>query len=402
MAQRRREWRGCVFQPDGKPNLWIKVRVGPRDWRNKPTPFLPHQREQADALLAEVREEILAREAAMGGEAAPVTVRAWGRKWLSTREDYNGDDARILRLHVNPVIGDMLLAEVGSRHILELAQTWKGAPRTLRNRYSTTHSMFADAAVAGLIQVSPCILRRGKHLPTIEDADAEWRASAVFKRSELVTLITPTAAVEEDSTIVYSLLGLAGVRHGEMAGLRWRHYDPDREPLGSLLIATSYGRGRTKTKRTRIMPVHPLLASVLAQWKLTGWSRLMGRAPTDDDLVVPQPLQNPAGRRFGKRAHLQVGDDSRMRTKDHSWKRFARHLEDLKLRHRRIHDLRRTFISLARADGADRDVLRWGTHGRSGDIMDAYTEMDWKRLCGEVAKLKVARAGARRVVPMRR
>ena len=39
------------------------------------------------------------------------------------------------------------------------------------------------------------------------------------------------------------------------------------------------------------------------------------------------------------------------------------------LRHRRVHDLRRTGITLARQDGADKDVLRFCTHGGPEDIM---------------------------------
>jgi integrase len=50
---------------------------------------------------------------------------------------------------------------------------------------------------------------------------------------------------------------IAGLRHGEAAGLRWRHHDPDLEPLGRLLVATSYDTGRTKTDVTRRVPVHP-------------------------------------------------------------------------------------------------------------------------------------------------
>jgi len=63
---------------------------------------------------------------------------------------------------------------------------------------------------------------------------------------------------------------------------------------------------------------------------------------------------------------------------------------------RRIHDLRRTLISLARSDGAKKDILRLGTHGRDGDIMEAYTTLDWEALCLEVAKLRVERRRRRR------
>jgi hypothetical protein len=71
------------------------------------------------------------------------------------------------------------------------------------------------------------------------------------------------------------------------AGVRWRHYDPTLEPLGCLVIATSYDTGRTKTEVTRRVPVHTALGRILAAWKLSHWERIYGRAPAADDLVVP-------------------------------------------------------------------------------------------------------------------
>jgi hypothetical protein len=56
---------------------------------------------------------------------------------------------------------------------------------------------------------------------------------------------------------------------------------------------------------------------------------------------------------------------------------------------RRQHDARRSFISLARSDGARKDVLEWVTHGPRGDIVDLYTTLPWELLCAEVAKLKI-------------
>ncbi len=47
-----------------------------------------------------------------------------------------------------------------------------------------------------------------------------------------------------------------------MAPARWEHnprlhHDPNTPILGRLVVATPYGKGHTKTKRTRYMPVHP-------------------------------------------------------------------------------------------------------------------------------------------------
>jgi hypothetical protein len=70
-------------------------------------------------------------------------------------------------------------------------------------------------------------------------------------------------------------------------------------------------------------------------------------------------------------------------------KRFHQDLERLELRPRRQHDARRTFISLAIADGARKDILRWVTHGPEADIVDLYTTLPWHTLCEEVARLKI-------------
>ncbi len=46
-------------------------------------------------------------------------------------------------------------------------------------------------------------------------------------------------------------------------------------------------------------------------------------------------------------------------------------------------------ISLARADGASKDILETVTHGARGDVMDSYTTLPWAIVCVEVAKLRV-------------
>ena len=50
-------------------------------------------------------------------------------------------------------------------------------------------------------------------------------------------------------------------------------------------------------------------------------------------------------------------------------------------------------ISLARTDGARKDILELCTHTprKSGNTIDLYTTFPWEALCAEVAKLKVQR-----------
>ena len=257
--------------------------------------------------------------------------------------------------------------------------------------------LFRDAALEEVISATPCILRKTE-IGEIRDKVPGWRRGAVFTREEAETLISDDR-LPLDRRIFYAILVLAGVRHGEVAGLRWEHLDLGAEPLGRITVETSYDKGRTKTGVERLMPIHPTLASILAEWKLAGWESVMGRRPEPHDLVVPTP---PPGKGKGRRT--PAGE---MRDKEFSYKRWCGENGDggdlalLGLRHRRIHDMRRTFISLARSDGAAKDILRWGTHGRDGDIMDAYSEIEWQKLCAEVGKLKVTMSREARVVPLR-
>ena len=245
--------------------------------------------------------------------------------------------------------------------------------------------MFEDAVAEELIESNPCTLGRGE-LPKKADKDPTWRAQAVFTRDEVEQLFSDDA-IPEQRRVLYALLFLAGLRIGEAAALRWRAYDSSVKPLEKLLVALSFDRKQereksVKTERPRTVPVHPTLARLLKQWKLAGWERLMGRPTKPDDLIVPSV----------KGQHLR--DTVVLR-------RFHDDLRALGLRLRRIHDARRTFISLAQADGARRDILRWITHGPEGDIVSDYTTLPFETLCEEVMKLKIGILGGQ-LIELRR
>lgn len=201
-----------------------------------------------------------------------------------------------------------------------------------------------------------------------------------------------------DRQVVYALELLAGVRPGEAAALRWRHYDPKREPLGELLVAKPYNTRKAREKGTKTdvvkhVPVHRTLAAVLADWKLRGWPEMMGCAPEPDDLIVPLPPADAAKRR------ARSGEP--FRGTDYSYKRWSRDdLPALGMRHRRHYDMRATFITLALEDGADADVLEHRvTHTKKRrSAFDGYDRgVRWAKTCAEVAKLRISRRHPDRV-----
>lgn len=75
----------------------------------------------------------------------------------------------------------------------------------------------------------------------------------------------------------------------------------------------------TKTGVDHLVPVHPVLARFLAEWRLHGWRARHGRRPTENDLIVP--TINGTNR------------DVRKTRED-----FIEDLDDLGLRHRRQYD----------------------------------------------------------------
>ena len=185
--------------------------------------------------------------------------------------------------------------------------------------------------------------------------------------------------IPADRRVVNALLGLSGLRIGEAAALRWRHIDFEETPLTKITVARPTN-GRTKTKRTALVPVHPRLDAILRDWKASGWPARHGARPRLEDLVVPGP-PGP------------MWSDKRFRD------RFQRDLPKVGLRleagarKRSPHGLRASFLTLAVEDGAvfeivDRVVHPPGRRGRRAGPL--YLRPDWEALCREVAKLRNA------------
>jgi integrase len=379
-----REWRGSVLAIRGRLYLQVKDEAG--CWRQRALRLTdtPENRVTADRRLAEVRSAMLALHDATEGEGGPLTVERWCQTWLDRRDiaDRENDRAR-LRLHVYPVIGAMRLEDVRPRHLVDVVDRMRAAgkaPRTIRNTYSVVKALYRDARIADVVTTpDPCILTH-RQLGRIKDGPRFKRSEAVYSAAELAALVSDPR-IPEDRRAWYALLGIGMLRTGEAAGLRWSNVQRG-EPLGRLVVSRTYEREGTKTVPERWMPIHAVLAAVLAEWRLGGWARTMGRTPGEADLVCPMPPPTNRGPR------LPAGS---MRDKNAAHKRIVADLVTLGLRHRRGHDLRRTGISLAQDGGADSRVLRWGTHAPPGETIDAYTSLAWGTLCRAVAALRVDR-----------
>ncbi len=368
---------GSVYRR--RRRLWLAF-VGPDGHRVlRSSGFLVGEEKKARALLARLEAAVASDRP---DELLHLTFAGYVKRWGTARvaqglTNAKNDQARLERYAV-PTLGRLLLTQVRPRHVHELITSLKNpekglAPRTIISVAGLVRRLFNDAVSHELVESSPYQLKRGE-LPKKRDKNPGWRSTALFTRDEAERLISDPA-LPEGRRVVYALGLLAGLREGEVSALRWRAIDKRREPLGSVAVVASFTRKNKrekapKTGLAREVPLHPALATLLARWRLSGWAKSHGRQPKADDLVVP----NQEGR--------HITDNNLLRA-------LAIDLVALGMRPRRFHDARRTFISLARGDGANRDVLRTCTHDPMGDQFDQYTTFTHADRCEAVGKLKL-------------
>jgi integrase len=395
---------GTVYARGKK--LWIGFNRGDK-YVYKATGYVIGQELLAKKALAELEAMVAAGEYRAPGKSFGEYATEWAQRRIEKARHTNAKlDASAVARHIvgavldvagrRVVFGDLELREVRLQHIraflehLELKNTGTLkqpdhlAPRTRRSLYSLVNRIFAEAERAELVTKSPCQLERNEW-PQLVDKDISWRAGAVFTLPELERLVSD-ARVPLDRRVFYAIAFLCSGREGEIAALRWSAYDLSRQPLGALLVHASFTRRNKrekspKNKLARELPVHPVAASLLAEWRLSGWASLFGRQPKPEDLLVP----NRAGAYV---TDLNISDN------------WGRDLARLGLRHRRFHDARRTFVSLARAGGAG-GLLRWVSHGPSkSEMQDVYTTPPWEALCREVLCIKAQLRGEASLLPL--
>lgn len=360
--------------------IWCRLKNERGKWVAEKTPYFAGDDELAEryAKTAQKAYDHKRPIAASG----PPTVEQFAEKWLADREVGTNlsvrDDAGRIRNHVLKHIGSALMPNVKPRDIRDMVRSLRRnpdiAPRTIRNIYGITHAMFKDAKIDEVIDSNPCELKRDD-LPAKVDKDPEWRNAATYTVEEIRTLISDPR-IPHVRRVQYALKALAGLRHGEVAGLRWRHHDTAPEPLGRLLVASSYDTGRTKTEVTRRVPIHPELARIMLVWR-QAWPGIYGHEPRPDDRIV---ATKDGAVISANLAGSYMADDM---DKVGMPKPAGEH------RNRGGHDMRAWFITSCQEAGAHRELLRVVTHTSKGDVMSGYTRATWAALCGEVSKLRV-------------
>lgn len=370
--------------------IWFRYKDESGKWKQKKTQFTVDQVEQAERYVKSALNAIEKRKS-KGAPVEYLTVRAYAERWLKDREardiDSAPDDRRWLEKYALPTLGDLKLEDFRPYHVRNLVRALearkgdqKMAPRSILHVYSTLHNMFENAVVDEILLANPVKMRRGE-LPKKVDKDPEWRLNATYTTHEVERLISDPV-IPPERRVQYALKAIAGLRHGEVAALRWRHIDHSYEPLGKLKVVHAYNSRkkvvkRPKNEEPRDVPIHPTLAKILAAWKLM-WANVYGRHLTDDDFVVPtRTFRSVAGK---DACEAMLRDFATLGLRDKAGK----------TRNRGGHDLRSWYLTRAVEDGADFLIIRRTTHAAPKGVNDLYERFSWEAICREVSKLKVS------------
>lgn len=307
-------------------------------------------------------------------EARVATKRKLAVASVQTVADYarSRAEAGALLGCLSPDLASSSLCDVRHHQVMEWMQVLpelrpQDAPPA-RALFMQLHRLFDDAVADGLLASNPC--RSGREEDPDDRMDLDRQLSNHFTRAELERLLSDQR-LDRLRRCQWAVLALTGARIGEVLGLRVRHCDLGRQPLGRLLVT---GRWDSKLRRLtpprsglpREVPVHRTLAAMLQEHLRASLPIRLGRAADADDLLFPAAGGSPqqAGTTL---AHLQ------------------RDLEAVGLRKGNLHTLRRTFFWLGRQDGAAAQVLRLiSEEGRPGE-----PDVPYVAKCAEIARLDV-------------
>lgn len=290
------------------------------------------------------------------------TFATWAAEWSATvvdvRPSTRDRDLRAVRVHLVPHFGDVPLAKITNpmvkRFLADMLLTGDHSPATVRKVGQILAKMMRSAVDAGLLARSPC---DGVRLP------AEGRREMQFLTAEQVAELA--TAVGPDWEVLIFTASYAGLRWGELAGLRPARIDLGRrtitvvEQLNELSGRLEWGPPKTAAGR-RAVSIPGALAELLAE-------QLERPSVERSGLVFPSPFGEPLRRsNFARRV-------------------WAPATTKLGLDGLRFHDLRHTAVALAISQGAHPKALqeRMG-HSSVTVTLDRYGHL-YEGLDGQIA-----------------
>ncbi len=257
--------------PDGTPHRERvrtpgKTRAQAVNWaRQREVHIIRHG---LDKEVHERHKEVKQSEEKARGESTQApTLRVFAPRFLqdhveanrcapATRKNYES----VLRSHLLPVLGRVRLDAIGARHVQKLKRRGlkPGSTNAILKNLTT---MLRQAQRWGVIEAVPEItfVKKGRRQPEFYDFD-------VYER-----LVSAAASIDETTLALVLLGGDAGLRRGELRGLRWSNVHVGRESLCICDNFTTSNHVRLpKGGRTRWVPMSDPLIAVLGSMARLG------------------------------------------------------------------------------------------------------------------------------------
>ena len=371
---------------DALPSGRYRVRVRGADGRQLSLGAYPTEPEARAVLTAALRTLITERAAPTG----PMTLRAWGERWLEQREadGIRGIDQErsVWSVHVlNHALADLPLREITRRNVVGWLADVR-ATEALRPKRGGGHAP-SGAPVSRRVAGHALRLLRGA-LKSARDAElvpsdatsGVTHPRAQVRSEERWTYLTAeeiarieAAPVPRTERAVYLVAIFTGLRQGELWALRWDDVTLDGA-APELVVRGSHG-GPTKSGKVRRVPLLPQTLAALRS------------LPHRTGLVFP-------GESGGRRHR---GDDARWAPQTRAARRDGTgartngyRLRAGITRHVRFHDLRHTCAShlVMGTWGLTltlQEVREWLGHS-SVTVTERYAHLAPERLATRVAE----------------
>lgn len=219
--------------------------------------------------------------------ASTLTLRMFALVYLREAElDRNKPSVieskkQILNKHILPAIGDVPVSFVSAKHISLVREQLQGlSPKTANNVLSVLRKMLRLAFEFG----------ERKEIPPVRQF--RWMRAEMnrYSPSDLARLIAGAAKVSPVVETMVLLGAHAGLRRGEMLGLKWLDVDVERKMLEIRRSVWCGQETPPKSGRARVVPMSAALLSAIlkversSEWVLARTPKKNGR---DKESTVP-------------------------------------------------------------------------------------------------------------------
>lgn len=299
MSVRKRQWTG----PKGEAKEgWQADYI---DSKGKRRRKMFARKKDADAFLLTARTEV--REGVHVADAETVTVEQAGKLWLKSGEAGGLERTTLdqrrqhLELHIVPIIGEVRLNKLtvpGVRDFQDKLRAQGRSAAMLKRVTVSLGSIFADAQDRGLAIRNPVHERsraRSSALPSEARAKARLQVGVDIPLPEEIKALLNSANGRWRPLLLTAVF--TGMRSSELRGLTWANVDIENRLVHVRQRADAYNAiGRPKSEAgDRTIPIPPIVANTLREWKLTCPRRETGRKDAEGNAVRALEYVFPTG-----------------------------------------------------------------------------------------------------------